>query len=82
MMLMRVMENGYQFGGTKMKIDLYTKSMLTIIAFSLVTIVFQSSTGTASAQSDSCGSRYHPCLVTNDLDDYKDPVPLLVKIVK
>ncbi len=46
-----------------MNIDLYTKTVLTVIAVALCVIVFQQGFGSAVALSDGCGSRGNPCYV-------------------
>lgn len=45
-------------------IDRYTKVVLTVIAVSLVALVCQNLSTTASAQNDSCGTAKNPCFVT------------------
>jgi len=46
-----------------MNIDLYTKTVLTVIAVALCVIVFQQGFGSAIALGDGCGSYLSPCYV-------------------
>jgi len=46
-----------------MNIDLYTKTVLTVIAVALCVIVFQQGLGSAVALGDGCGDINNPCFV-------------------
>jgi len=48
-----------------MNIDLYTKTVLTVIAVALCVIVFQQGFGSAVALGDGCGGYNDPCIVTS-----------------
>jgi len=46
-----------------MNIDLYTKTVLTVIAGALCVIVFQQGFGSAIALGDGCGDILKPCVI-------------------
>ncbi len=50
-------------------IDLYTKTVLTIIAIALVSIALQNTTQPAVARLQNCGTMLDPCHVTNTKSD-------------
>ena len=60
-------------------VDVYTKSVLTIIALALILLTAENFMHGASAQQSPCGSQLNPCYVTNFAIDGGYPLTVRIK---
>ena len=61
----------------KTVVDLYTKTVLTVIAVSLCALVLQNTVRSASAVGAGCGSLFNPCYVEGTVGVHGGPVQVL-----